>query len=66
MSSTKQIVLITGANQGLGYQAALQLSKRSDTHVLVGARDATKGAEAVKSILAASPAGAVSLITIDD
>jgi hypothetical protein len=44
------ITLITGANQGLGYHAALQLSKLPGYHVLVGSRDAAKGAAAVKQI----------------
>jgi NAD(P)-dependent dehydrogenase (short-subunit alcohol dehydrogenase family) len=48
--SAPQIVLITGANQGLGYLAALQLSKIPGYHILLGARDAVKGANAVKQI----------------
>jgi NAD(P)-dependent dehydrogenase (short-subunit alcohol dehydrogenase family) len=48
--TSPQIVLITGANQGLGYFAALQLSKLPGFHVLVGSRDAAKGATAVKQI----------------
>jgi NAD(P)-dependent dehydrogenase (short-subunit alcohol dehydrogenase family) len=48
--TSPQIVLITGANQGLGYFAALQLSKLPGYHVLVGSRDAAKGANAVKQI----------------
>lgn len=65
MSSAQQIILVTGANQGLGYLTALQLSKRPDVHVLVGARDPAKGAEAVKKIQAESPVGEVSTVTID-
>lgn len=65
MAADQQIILITGANQGLGYLAALQLSKRSDVHVLVGARNIAKGEDAVKSILAASAQGSVSPISID-
>jgi NAD(P)-dependent dehydrogenase (short-subunit alcohol dehydrogenase family) len=57
--SAPQVVLITGANQGLGYLAALQLSKIPGYHILLGARDAVKGANAVKQIEAegASSAG---------
>jgi NAD(P)-dependent dehydrogenase (short-subunit alcohol dehydrogenase family) len=49
-SSTPEVVLITGANQGLGYLAALQLSKLPGYQVLLGARDAAKGAAAAKKI----------------
>jgi NAD(P)-dependent dehydrogenase (short-subunit alcohol dehydrogenase family) len=53
MSDTAQVVLVTGANQGLGYEVALQLAKLPGYHVLVGARSQEKGAEAVSKIQAA-------------
>ncbi len=46
MSENKKIVLITGANKGLGFETARQLGAQGYT-VLVGARDETKGREAV-------------------
>jgi NAD(P)-dependent dehydrogenase (short-subunit alcohol dehydrogenase family) len=55
--SSSTVVLITGANQGLGYLTALQLSKLPGYTVLVGARNAEKGADAVKRILADSEGG---------
>jgi NAD(P)-dependent dehydrogenase (short-subunit alcohol dehydrogenase family) len=60
-----EVVLITGANQGLGYFTALQLSKIPGYHVLVGSRDAKKGADAVNKIRAEGPVSAVSPIIID-
>jgi hypothetical protein len=51
------IVLITGANQGLGYLAALQLSKLPGYTVLIGARSPEKGANAVERILADTEGG---------
>jgi NAD(P)-dependent dehydrogenase (short-subunit alcohol dehydrogenase family) len=60
-----EVVLITGANQGLGYFTALQLSKLPGYHVLIGSRDATKGADAVDKIRAESPISTVSSIVID-
>jgi NAD(P)-dependent dehydrogenase (short-subunit alcohol dehydrogenase family) len=60
-----QIVLITGANQGLGYLAALQLSKLPGYHIFVGARTANKGAEAVKNIQAEGATSKVEPILVD-
>jgi NAD(P)-dependent dehydrogenase (short-subunit alcohol dehydrogenase family) len=53
MSDITQVVLVTGANQGLGYEVALQLAKLPGYHILVGARSQEKGAEAVSKIRAA-------------
>lgn len=49
MSETKKIALITGANKGIGFETARQLGQKGFT-VLVGARDETKGAEAVEKL----------------
>lgn len=49
MSSEQKIALITGANKGLGLETALQLGRQGVT-VLVGARDAAKGEDAVKTL----------------
>ena len=45
----KKTALITGANKGIGFETARQLGKQGYT-VLVGARDETKGAEAVEKL----------------
>lgn len=47
----KTIILITGANQGLGYYAAQQLAAEGKYHVLVGSRDISKGQKAVESLV---------------
>jgi NAD(P)-dependent dehydrogenase (short-subunit alcohol dehydrogenase family) len=65
MSSSLQSILITGANQGLGYFTALQLSKLPGYHIFVGARSTEKGAEAVKNIEADGPTSKVELILVD-
>jgi NAD(P)-dependent dehydrogenase (short-subunit alcohol dehydrogenase family) len=50
---TKQrIVLITGANRGIGLETARQLARR-DFHVVIAARDEGAGREAVQAISAA-------------
>lgn len=45
----KKIALITGANKGLGYETARQLGKQN-IKVLIGARDETRGREAVEKL----------------
>ncbi|KAK4955526.1 hypothetical protein LTR10_006465 [Elasticomyces elasticus] len=48
--SNKPIVLITGANQGLGYYAAQQMAS-TGYHVLVGSRDITKAKKAIEQLV---------------
>lgn len=50
MSTVTLSVLITGSNQGLGFQAARHLSKRKDIHLFVSGRDASRLKGAVDSI----------------
>src|SRR2546430_2426271 len=49
--SNPLLVLVTGANQGLGYYATQILAKTGKYHVLLGSRDLEKGKSAVKSLL---------------
>lgn len=53
MSTTHLSVLITGSNQGLGFHAALQLSKRKDVHLIISGRDASRLKDALASITSA-------------
>lgn len=48
--SEKLLVLITGANQGLGYYAAQQLAATGQYHVLVGSRIKYKAEEAIQKL----------------
>lgn len=50
MSTALLSVLITGSNQGLGFQAARHLSKRKDVHLIISGRDASRLQEALDSI----------------
>lgn len=45
----KKIALITGANKGLGFETARQLANQN-VKVLIGARDETRGREAVEKL----------------
>ena len=51
-SQSKEIVLITGANTGLGFELAKQLLRDHGDrfHVLIGCRTLFKGEEAVKEL----------------
>jgi NAD(P)-dependent dehydrogenase (short-subunit alcohol dehydrogenase family) len=56
--------VITGANSGIGYEAALQLAGKG-AHVVLACRDQAKGQQAVAAIEAAHPAASVALMELD-
>ncbi len=56
--------LVTGANSGIGYQAALELA-RHGAHVLLGARDASKGQEALARLQREAPGVSAELVSLD-
>jgi len=56
--------LVTGANTGLGYATATDLARRGH-RVVVAARSASKGAEAVASIRAATGNGEIEALALD-
>jgi NAD(P)-dependent dehydrogenase (short-subunit alcohol dehydrogenase family) len=58
----QRIVLITGANRGIGLETAQQLATRG-FHVVLAARDEPKGREAAKAIEASS--GKVTFVPLD-
>lgn len=61
---TGKTVLITGANSGIGYQAALELARRG-AHVLLGCRSLDKGTAARERILKAVPIARVDVVLLD-
>lgn len=63
--SNPSIALITGANKGIGFETARQLGKRG-IHVIIGARDAKRGAEAVKQLVAEGVSAASVLMEVTD
>lgn len=59
-----KIVLITGANSGLGFEASLTLAKKRAT-IVMACRDATKGEEALQQIKREVSDGQVVIRTLD-
>ncbi|KAF2250601.1 dehydrogenase [Trematosphaeria pertusa] len=60
-----QTALITGANSGLGLEAARELAAHKLSRLILAVRDASKGEAAKKSILATSPECAVEVWSLD-
>ncbi|RDW80336.1 hypothetical protein BP5796_05034 [Coleophoma crateriformis] len=50
LAATTKIVLITGANQGLGFAIAKSLSSKPGYHVLMGSRNTQRGIEAASKL----------------
>lgn len=53
MAGDKLIVLVTGANQGIGHYAAQQFAATGKHFVFLGSRDLAKGKKAVEVLIAA-------------
>src|SRR5258705_10648129 len=56
--------VVTGANSGIGFHTALELA-RAGADVVLGVRDAAKGAEAVAAIRAEVPAAKAAVQPLD-
>ncbi|KAH8785760.1 putative short chain dehydrogenase/reductase [Diaporthe sp. PMI_573] len=68
MATSKTIVLITGANSGIGYETVVALAQASPNyHVLLGTRSLEKGQKALKEAIAADSSleGRIELIQIN-
>jgi NAD(P)-dependent dehydrogenase (short-subunit alcohol dehydrogenase family) len=59
-----RVAIVTGANSGIGYEAALALAGRG-ARVVLACRDRTRGEEAVARIRAAHPAAEAVLLPLD-
>ncbi|KAH7393237.1 short chain dehydrogenase [Cadophora sp. MPI-SDFR-AT-0126] len=66
MSADKQIILVTGATAGIGYDTTYALAAASaNNHVIIGARNLEKGKKTVEDLQARSPQGTLSVIELD-
>jgi NAD(P)-dependent dehydrogenase (short-subunit alcohol dehydrogenase family) len=66
MPSEKRIILITGANTGIGYDAALFLARVDpQNHVIIGARNEQRGLDALHKLQSLNLKGSLSFQKLD-
>ncbi|KAI1178904.1 NAD(P)-binding protein [Nemania sp. FL0916] len=65
MASPKSLVLITGANSGIGFEVANQLLAEGSFHVLLGVRSEAKGKAAIAELESRNLPGTAELLIID-
>ena len=63
-AQTGKTILVTGANSGVGYQAALELARHGG-RVLLGCRSRSKGEEALARLQREAPGCAAEVIDLD-
>jgi len=63
-SQAGKTALVTGANSGIGYQAALELA-RHGAHVLLGCRNEAKGRAALERLLREAPGASAEVVPLD-
>ena len=63
-SQAGRVALVTGANTGIGYEAALQLARKG-AHVLLGCRNEQRAMQAIERIQADAPSGSVAWLPLD-
>ncbi len=60
-----KIILITGANSGLGKQSSLELAKHNPAQIWMAARSPEKGNEAIADVKQQVPGAAVTFLELD-
>ena len=61
---TGKIIIITGANSGLGYESTLALAEKG-AHIVMACRNTQKGHVAMAPILDANPAASLEVMSLD-
>ena len=65
-SATSEVMIVTGANTGLGYETALAFAKsRRGGRLVLGVRDKARGERAKTRVLAAVPTAEVDVMVVD-
>lgn len=64
-ATIKSIILITGANAGIGFELASQLIADKTKHVIMSSRSIEKGEKALKALQSHNLPGSAELIQID-
>lgn len=64
-AAAKKVILITGANGGIGFELAAQLMTKGSYHVLMGSRSRERGDAAVKELQSRNLPGSVEMIHMD-
>lgn len=65
MAATKSIILISGANAGIGFELASQLLADKAKHVIVGSRSVDKGEKAVQGLRSRNQPGTVEMVQLN-
>ncbi|KAF9695558.1 hypothetical protein EKO04_006557 [Ascochyta lentis] len=66
LTAESRIILVTGANNGIGFDTATLLASVSaNNHVVIGSRNTTKGEAALKQIKDRNPKGSASIVQLD-
>jgi NAD(P)-dependent dehydrogenase (short-subunit alcohol dehydrogenase family) len=61
----KQIILVTGGNNGIGLETCRLLANQPNIHVIMASRSLEKGEKALAEIQNSHPKGSISLVQLD-
>lgn len=64
-ATTKSIILITGANAGIGFELASQLIADKMKHVIMGSRSIEKGEQALNDLRSRDLPGSIEMVQLD-
>ena len=65
MATKTTTVLITGGNNGIGFETCALFASQPQYHVIMGSRSLEKGQIALTQIQSRNPAGSISLVQLD-
>ena len=65
MATKTTVALVTGGNNGIGFETCLLLASQPHYHVIMGSRSLEKGRAALSQIQSRDLAGSISLVQLD-